>query len=124
MSLFHIPLNMDRKMTRDLELIQRAHALPPRQLILLDESSSWGADIYIDIARKVPGAELTTLSGTFLIKVFEWPYEDAWKWEREMREYVESQDEEVEKIYFYYTTCPKCAKAYGKNYVVLFAKIK
>lgn len=71
MSLFHIPLNMDRKMTRDLELIQRAHALPPRQLILLDESSSWGADIYIDIARKVPGAELTTLSGTFLIKVFE-----------------------------------------------------
>ena len=22
------------------------------------------------------------------------------------------------KIWFFYTTCPKCAKAYGKNYVV------
>jgi hypothetical protein len=24
---------------------------------------------------------------------------------------------------FYYTTCPKCAKRYGKNYVVLLAQI-
>lgn len=29
----------------------------------------------------------------------------------------------LEKLYFGYTTCPKCAKAYGKNYVVLFAKV-
>mmetsp|Transcript_6720 Transcript_6720/g.10521 ORF Transcript_6720/g.10521 Transcript_6720/m.10521 type:complete len:265 (+) Transcript_6720:1-795(+) len=26
-------------------------------------------------------------------------------------------------IFFYYPTCPRCAKKYGKNYVVLFAKI-
>lgn len=26
-------------------------------------------------------------------------------------------------IFFYYPTCPKCAKKYGKNYVVIFAKI-
>jgi len=25
--------------------------------------------------------------------------------------------------YFYYTTCPKCAKKYGKNYVVLLAQV-
>lgn len=24
----------------------------------------------------------------------------------------------VKKAYFFYTTCPKCAKIYGKNYVV------
>jgi len=24
---------------------------------------------------------------------------------------------------FYYTTCPKCAEAYGKNYVVLLAEV-
>jgi hypothetical protein len=33
------------------------------------------------------------------------------------------KDKEIEKIYFYYTTCPKCAKLYGKNYTVIFAKI-
>jgi len=29
----------------------------------------------------------------------------------------------MEKLFFFYTTCPKCAKAYGKNYVVLLAKV-
>ncbi len=27
------------------------------------------------------------------------------------------------ELYFFYTTCPKCAKAYGKHYVVLFAQV-
>jgi hypothetical protein len=25
-------------------------------------------------------------------------------------------------MYMWYTTCPKCAKVYGKNYVVILAK--
>jgi len=26
-------------------------------------------------------------------------------------------------MYFFYTTCPKCAKKYGKNYVVILAEV-
>ena len=29
----------------------------------------------------------------------------------------------AKRMLFYYTTCPRCAKAYGKNYVVLFAEV-
>ena len=29
----------------------------------------------------------------------------------------------TKKIYFYYTTCPKCAKKYGHNYIVSFAEV-
>jgi hypothetical protein len=29
-----------------------------------------------------------------------------------------------ETLYFFYMTCPKCAKHYGKNYVVAVAKVK
>ena len=29
----------------------------------------------------------------------------------------------AENIYFFYTTCPKCSKYYGENYVVAVAKI-
>jgi hypothetical protein len=36
--------------------------------------------------------------------------------------HVRKQEDE-ETIYFYYPTCPKCAKKYGKNYVVIFARI-
>ena len=40
-----------------------------------------------------------------------------------MRRHVEGKQQQLETLYFAYPTCPRCAKAYGKNYVVLFAKI-
>ena len=35
----------------------------------------------------------------------------------------EKKGKVAKQLLFYYTTCPKCAKAYGKNYVVLFAQV-
>ncbi len=122
-SFLHIPLNMGGKITKNMALIEKAGAKAPYQLMLTDEKSLWGADIYIDVSHDVPGAEMATLSGTFLTKVFEGPYQNAGKWAEEMREYARSKGKEPKKIYFSYTTCPKCAKVYGKNYVVLFAEI-
>jgi hypothetical protein len=66
---------------------------------------------------------MATISGTFLTKVFEGPFKNVGKWMREMKEYVASKGKTLKKIYCCYTTCPKCAKAYGKNYVVLFAQV-
>lgn len=40
-----------------------------------------------------------------------------------MKDYVASKDKSLQKLYFFYTTCPKCAKHYGKNYVVLLAQV-
>jgi len=106
-----------------MKLIEKAGAKAPQQLMLTDEKSLWGADIYIDVVKDVLGAQMATLSGTFLTKVFEGPYQNAGKWAKEMQEYVKNQGKELKKLYFFYTTCPRCAKAYGKNYVVLFAQI-
>lgn len=122
-SLFHIPLNFGKKVVKNMELIERAGAKSPYQLMLTDEKSLWGSDIYIDVAKDVPGAQMAKISGTFLTKVFEGPYQNAGKWSVEMKEYVKGRGKEIKKMYFSYTTCPKCAKAYGKNYVVLFAQI-
>lgn len=122
-SLFHIPVNMGKKVIKNMALIEKANAKALYQLMLCDEKSMWGSDIYIDVAKDVPGAEMAKLSGTFLTKVFEGPYQNAGKWAKEMAEYVKSKGKELKKMYFSYTTCPKCAKAYGKNYVVLFAQV-
>ena len=43
--------------------------------------------------------------------------------DRETQEYVTAQGQQMRKLYFFYTTCPKCAKHYGKNYVVAFAEV-
>ncbi|HUT21806.1 MAG TPA: hydrolase [Candidatus Bipolaricaulota bacterium] len=122
-SFFHIPLNMGKKIIKNMALIEKAGAKSSYQLMLTDEKSLWGADIYIDVAKEVPEAQMAKLSGTFLTKVFEGPYQNAGKWAMEMKEYVKSENKELKKLYFSYTTCPACAKAYGKNYVVLFAQI-
>lgn len=122
-SFLHIPLNMGKKMIKNMELIEKANAKASQQLMLTDEKSLWGVDIYIEVSRDVPGTQMATLSGTFLTKVFEGPYQNAGKWAIEMKEYVKGKNKELKKLYFSYTTCPACAKAYGKNYVVLFAQI-
>lgn len=75
------------------------------------------------MSKKVPHREIKKVSGKFLTKVFEGPYQNTGKWVREMKENVENKGKKITKLYFSYTTCPGCAKAYGKNYVVLFAQI-
>jgi hypothetical protein len=91
--------------------------LPP------DEKSPWGADVYIAISKDIPGARTATLSGTFLTKVFEGPYRNMRNWIVEMRSFVESKEKTLQKLYFFYTTCPKCSKKYGENYVVILAQL-
>ena len=122
-SIFRIPVNMGKKIVKNMELIKKANAGALYQLMLTDEKSMWGSDIYIDVAKDVSGAQMATISGTFLIKVFEGPYNMAGKWAKEMQEYVKGKGKEIKKLYFSYTTCPRCAKVYGKNYVALFAQI-
>jgi len=122
-SFLHIPLNFGKVMVKNMERIQKADALAPEPLLLSDESSLWGADIYIAVSKNVPGAEMARISGTFLTKVFEGPYKNAGRWAQQMKDYVTSKAKEIKKMYFFYTTCPKCAEFYGKNYTVILAQI-
>ncbi len=122
-SFLHIPLNMGKVMTRNMARIEEADALAPEPLMLSDEKSLWGSDIYIAVSKEVPGAEMVRITGTFLSKAFEGPYSKTDKWVKEMKAYVESEGKELKDLYFFYTTCPSCAKVYGKNYTVLLAAV-
>ncbi|MBM4024169.1 MAG: hypothetical protein FJ280_02030 [Planctomycetes bacterium] len=122
-SVLHIPLNFGRVMVRNMEKIQAAGASASEPLLLSDENSLWGADVYIAVGKDVPGADMARISGTFLTRVFEGPYQNVRRWVEEMKTYVDSKQKQLKRLYFFYTTCPKCAKHYGKNYVVLLAEI-
>ena len=43
---------------------------------------------------------------------------------KEMEVFVRGKGKQVKKTYFFYTTCPKCAKSHGKNYMVAVSEIK
>jgi len=122
-SFLHIPLNFGSVMRRNMEKIQKAGALDTEQIVLSDKNSLWGADVYIAVSQSVAGSQTIPLSGTFLARVFEGPYKNIRRWMQEMETYVASQGRQIRKLYFFYTTCPRCAKKYGKNYVVLLAQI-
>lgn len=122
-SILHIPLNFDKMMIKNMERIKVADALSPVPLMLSDEKSLWGADIYIAVSKEIPGAQMEKISGTFLSKVFEGPYKNMGKWVKEMQGYVSSKGKNLKKMYFFYTTCPKCAEFYGKNYTVILAQV-
>lgn len=122
-SFLHIPLGFGKMMVKNVERIAAADALSEEPLMLVDEKSLWGADVYIAVSKEVPGADMATISGTFISKVFEGPYKDMRKWIKEMKSYVKSKGVEPGKLYFFYTTCPACAKVYGKNYTVILATV-
>ena len=122
-SFLHVPLNFGAVMKRNMGSIEAAGAKPETVMVLSDENSLWGADVYIAVAKDIPGAEMASLTGTFLCRVFEGPYQDVRKWVEEMKTFVGSKGRSLRKLYFFYTTCPKCAKKYGKNYVAILAQV-
>ena len=123
-SFLNIPLNFGSVMKRTNEAIESAAAYTDDPICLTEHASPWRSNVLLTVDRDVPGASIDELSGTFLTRVFEGPYRLAGKWQAEMKEYAKSMGHEVERIYFYYSACPKCARRFGKNYVVLFAKVR
>jgi len=122
-SIFHIPLNFGQVIVRNMEGIKKADALPDKALMLSDENSLFGSDVYISVTKAVPGAKMEKISGTFLTKVFEGPYQNMGAWVKEMEAHVKAKGKEMKKMYFFYTMCPNCAKHYGKNYTVILAQV-
>ena len=122
-NLFHVPLDMGRQVRKVMRLLEAWEPGADKHLVLYDERSAWGSDIYVEAASPVPGTNTVFLSGTFLTKVYEGPYREAPRWAADMKAYAKAKGRSLKKIYFSYTTCPRCAKAYGKNYAILFGEV-
>jgi hypothetical protein len=121
----HVPIGLGKIVTTTTQRIAAAGASPSPApgLMLGDETSLWGSELYLEATKPVPGADMARLSGTFLTRVYDGPFKDAGKWAKDMKRHAASKGRTLDKLYFGYTTCPKCAKAYGHNYVVLFARV-
>ena len=124
-SVFHIPTNMGSVFAKTLEDIENVDACNYDDFIVLSrDPSNWKAEHYFAVTRDVPGHDMVRLSGDFVTKIFEGPFRQVPKWEKELESFVKSRGQKSTKTYFFYTTCPKCAKAYGKNYVVGVAEVE
>jgi hypothetical protein len=123
-SFIYIPLNMGRVMTKTMKAITNAEAdCKDKYLILSQDQSRWRCDHYILVDKEVPGLNNVLFSGTFITMVFEGDYSQIPNWMPLLETQIKEKSAQMKSVYAFYTTCPKCAKHYGKNYVVLFGEI-
>ncbi len=117
-SLMHVPLNMGTVFTRVQEHIEDAGAQDKDSYFVMSHDISQSeSEHFFAVTKDVPGEEMVRLSGEFIARVFEGPYRRAKNWDHDMRVAAEAAGHTAKNVYMFYTTCPKCAKAYGKNYV-------
>ncbi len=123
-SLMHVPINMGSVFTRVQESIEEAGAQDPGSYFVMSRDlSGTEAEHLFAVTKDVPGEEMIRLSGEFIARVFEGPYRHAKNWDHDMQVAAEAAGHTAKRVFMFYTTCPKCAKAFGKNYVVGLVEI-
>lgn len=123
-SIAHIPLNFGKVFGRVQSAIDKADAgLGEGYFVLSHDPSAFRGEHYFAVTKDVPGEDMVNLSGDYLTKVFAGPFQDAGKWAVSMEQMARDAGKKPKKVLFFYTTCPKCAKTYGENYVVGFVEI-
>lgn len=123
-TLFYMPINFGQVMTRIIKKVDAAKAAVPDWLCLSEHTSKWNIDVYLAVDKEIPGARNTSLSGKFFCRTYEGPFKDTGKWCEDFKEKAGAEGFRVKKMFMWYTTCPKCAKKYGKNYVAIIAQIE
>lgn len=126
--LFHIPFPpmIGWKITKMWKMAEEAKKVLANKedvLILFYDPHAFKSEIYLTVSDDVPGANNVKISGEFISKVFDGPYNDVPKFIKEMDQYLNQQNKTAKKYYIHYAYCPKCAQKYGHNYAVLFVQI-
>jgi len=122
-TLFYMPVNFGAVIKRMMSKVEASGAKTPDNICLSDHTSKWNMNLYLAVDKEIPGAENMTLSGKFWSKVYEGNFRETGKWCKDYEALAKSKGMNIKKMYMWYTTCPKCAKKYGKNYVVIVGEI-
>ena len=96
----------------------------PDWLCLSDHTSKWKMEVFLAVDKDIPEAENVSLNGKFMSNVYEGDFKNTKAWCDDFEKYVKGNGLSIKKMYMWYTTCPKCAKKYGKNYVVIIAEVE
>jgi len=123
-TLFYMPVNFGSVMRKMHKKVVEVQAEVPEWMCLSDHTSPWNMDLYLAVDKVIPNATNLTLSGKFVSKVYEGPFKETGNWSKNFNAWCDEKGYKPLKTYMWYTTCPKCAKKYGKNYVVLVAEIE
>jgi len=127
--LFHFPIfpsmigKRIMKMCKIAEKTKAAVSDKEDILVLFTDPHPFKSELYLSVTGHVPDANNVEISGTFMSKVFDGPYNAIPKFIKEMEPYLAKNKKKAKKYYVHYAYCPKCAKESGHNYIILFAEV-
>lgn len=122
-TFMYAPLNFGKVIQKLDKLVKDSGAIIEDCLCLSDHTSKWNMDILLAVDKEVEGANNINLTGKFYSRVYEGQFNETAKWCDDFKVAANEKGYEIKKWYMWYTTCPKCAKKYGKNYVVIFGEV-
>lgn len=121
-TLFYMPINFGQVILRILK-IAKEQKVKLQRICLSDHTSKWNMDIYVAVDKEMSGYENVRMTGQFLSKVYEGDFRETGNWCADFEKFAKTKNTKIKKMYMFYTTCPACAKKYGRNYVVIIGKI-
>lgn len=126
--VFHMPLpGVMNRAIQGLWKEAEAAGIAPEQsdyLLLAHDPSPWKSELFMSVTAAKSGVEgLRSISGRFVSLVFDGPYYDVPRYLAETKRYLADLGMTAKKYYLYYTTCPKCAKKYGHNWIVTISEV-
>ncbi len=123
-SFFYMPCNMSKVMAKTQKAIEESGAAPKdRYLMLSRDLSPWKSNHRFLVTKPVPGFPAVRVEGVWLARAFDGPYGKMGEWYQATAVAATRDGVPPREILAFYTTCPKCAKKSGHNYVVLFARV-
>lgn len=127
-TLFHIPLPpmLGKKISELMKIAEKSGNPATKKedvLLLFNDPTAFKSNIYLSVTDVIPEAKNTSLSGNFISKVYDGPYNHIPKFIKQMKTHLSEQGNTTNTIFVHYAHCPKCAKKAGHNYMVLFAQI-
>lgn len=130
-TLFHMPFPpmIGWKVTKMCKIMENTNKTEKNQsdtLLLFRDPTAFRSEIYLSVTGRVAKAKNVTISGNFISKTYAGPYNAVPKFISDMNKYLVKQGKKIprnDEYYIHYAYCPKCAKKYGDNYMIIFAKV-
>ncbi len=123
-TFFFMPLNFGSVMRRIMGKVEEAAGEMPDYLCLSDHTSRWNMDVYLAVNKQIGNAENQTFSGRYYSRVYEGKFSKTGQWSEDYKKAVSEKGLTIDRWFMWYTTCPKCARKSGKNYVVIICSVK
>ncbi len=122
-TFFYIPFGFGKTISKLMVEAEKFDAKTETMISLSNHLSKWRMELLLEVSKEIPIVENIILSGNFYSRVYEGEFKEMGRWMKDFGEMIEQKGYQMKRMFTWYTTCPKCAKEYGKNYTVMIAEI-